>query len=208
MNDPFATDASSNSSTSTSVETIPDDAQIPVRIYLANPRDDEVERVESSVHALCEQLGLELVIEHPPEIGSWIRRLLFRTKQAATSDLVLDKLQKLERAVELQYLDKPQSTVDEAHLRHVAEILAATTEDDVVIQIGMLILVTWHDQQNRRRVIIKTLTASQLSVLEQNNFLFTDPEAMLKCLSDVGKDGTGGTITPPKPKEPLGPFAG
>ncbi|QDT42744.1 hypothetical protein Pan241w_28330 [Gimesia alba] len=198
---------SSNSCTSTA--DIPDEEQVPVFIYLENPRGDEIERVELLVHALCERLGLDLVIEHPPEIGSWIRKLLFRTKQTATSDLVLAKLQKLERAVELQYLDKPQATVDEAHLRHIAEILAATTEDNVVLQIGMLILVTWHDSQDRRHVLIKTLTSAQISVLKQHNYLYTDAETMFQFLSylDSDKDGSGGAISPPKPKQPLGPSA-
>ena len=204
MNDPFESNSDYGNTTS-AVEVVPTPDQVQARIYLADPRGDEIDSVETAVHALCKSLGLELIIEHPPEFGSWIRRLLFQTKRVASSAELQTKLEKIERAFELKYLDRPQAEVDESHLRYVAEILNSTAGDDIVVHIGALVLVTWHDSNGRRHVVIRTLTSTQLSVLEQHDFLFNDPELMLKCLSESGKDGAGGTLIPPKPRSPIGP---
>jgi len=179
---------------------------IPVGVYLAAPVGDEVQIVEEALNTICDRLGFEMLTDNAPIIGSWIHRWLCRSKEAVTSHEVTKRLRQLEEALQLQILGKPQSEMDAALLKGVAEVLKATEQDDLVIHVGLVFAVRWlNPKTKQRQTIIKSLTPEQFSKLQQSDSLLQDPEAMFQLLKQSDFGGASGIAELPRPIRPFQP---
>jgi len=180
---------------------------LPVGIFLANPVGEEVQIVEEAIHKICDTLGFELLIDNPPQIGSWIHDWLYRSKKALTSHQVTERLAELEYALHLQILGKPQTDIDEAQIRAIAELLKATENDEMVVHVGLVFAVRWKNSRTgKRQVVVKSLTPQEFVQLQQHPTLLRDPEAMIQILEklDYG-GGAAGPLELPTPTKPLQP---
>jgi hypothetical protein len=108
-----------------------------------------------------------------------------QSKEALTSDEVFERLRRVERAIELQYVDKPQADVDKALSEGAAELIRAFEKSNVAVaQLGSLLILKVPDQSGSPAVLVRTLTRRELTIIENNPELLTDPANLLKSLRD------------------------
>jgi len=89
-----------------------------------------------------------------------------------------EQLIKLQRAIELAGLDRPQSEVDLNQADAVARLLGALDpENDALMQIGSLVLVKVNS-----KIIVRTLAQTELVYFNRNPALFQDPAKALQAL--------------------------
>ena len=132
----------------------------PVSIYLAVGADPGL--VDSAVLGLLDAFGFQVERSEMPIMGSWFRRFLVRAKSA--SPPVEEQLVKLQRAIELHALDRPQSEVDLNQADAVARLLGALDpENDALMQIGSLVLI-----KVESKVFVRTLTLQARACLFQS----------------------------------------
>lgn len=184
---------------STSDQDAPTLRTVQVSVYLSAPSDDEVVATEQALSAFCNSLSFDLISAHEPEIGSWFRRLLWRTRDAASSDQVVARLRRAERALELLTLEKPQADADNPRLTGAAELLTAIGDNDAVVQIGSVLLVMANNASGRSTVVVRTLTQSELHFLDHNQSLLKNPGDILEALA---QNALVGNNSPPAIEHP------
>jgi excisionase family DNA binding protein len=164
-----------------------DQPYTPVRIYLAVGADPSL--VESAVLGLLDAFGFQVERSEMPIMGSWFRRFWVQAKSA--SPPVEEQLMKLQRAIELHGLDRPQSEVDLNQADAVARLLGALDpENDALMQIGSLVLI-----KVESKVFVRTLAQTELVYFNRNPALFQDPANALQVLQQG------------RPKQPPPPIA-
>lgn len=156
--------------------------ELPISIYLSN--EEASTDVESAVVRVLDELGFEVSERQPPVYGSWFRRMFARTKRMSTNPEVVDRLEKVERAVEIQVLHRQQAEIDSAQGGAVANLLQALDgTDQAIIQIGSLLIVKVDGTP-----IVRNLTQSELAHLEKNPRLQSDPGTILGELQQATQE--------------------
>lgn len=112
-----------------------------------------------------------------------VSQLFARSRQALTSEEVTQRLQKLEYALEAQYLHKPQAEANLASGQAAAELIAALRETPhAAIQIGTLLIIKTTSAEGKSGIFVRTLSATELALIEANPGLLTAPHDILKML--------------------------
>ena len=169
---------------------------IPVRVYLSNPTEDQIASAEESVRTLIESLDWGISSEAPPEIGSWFKKFLCKTKDLLTRKQFTDRAKTLERAFELQAIDKQQALADKPRLEGTAELLRAIGDNDAIVQIGSVLMVKQVGSDGRSRIAVRTLSQLEISFLEHNTALFKSPTEVLDALEQFNKTNPRVGTTP------------
>ena len=106
-----------------------------------------------------------------------------KSREALTKDEVVERLQKVERAIELQYVEKPQAEVDKALSQGAAELVKAFERVDVAVaQLGSLLILKAPNNSGSSALLVRTLSRRELTIIENNPELLTDPANLLKSL--------------------------
>jgi hypothetical protein len=97
----------------------------PVRIYASHllPRGQQV--VTAGLESVAQMTGFEVVDEYLAEVGSWFQRFTWRSKELLNQPEVVERLQKIERAVELATLHQPQANIDKTESEAIAGLIVA-----------------------------------------------------------------------------------
>lgn len=107
-----------------------------------------------------------------------------RSKVALTSDEVVERLKKIERALELEHIERPQSEVDRALSQGAAELIKAfENSSTAVAQLGSLLIVKMPDRAGSSAVMVRNLSQRELIFLENNPELLTKPAELLAALT-------------------------
>lgn len=149
---------------------------IPVTIYLSDraPHNE----VQQAVTKLLSAFEFEVVDVLEPIEGSWYQALVARLRQALTSDELADRLQKVERGVELHLLHKKQAEIDSLQAEAVARLLTALEgTPSALIQIGSVLLVKVEGVP-----AVRNLTQQELRYLERNPSLLRNPAEVFDAL--------------------------
>jgi hypothetical protein len=85
---------------------------LPLRVYLSEDTPEIVESVKKAISGVLDVQGLEIADDFPAETGSWWKKWMVRSKDFLTQDEVAERLNKIERAVEMKVLHEPQADVD------------------------------------------------------------------------------------------------
>ena len=178
----------------------PTQRAIPIRAYLSNPTPEEIRSTENAIEIICNSIGFEIHIHFDPELASWFKRLIARSKDAITHDEVLKRLAKIERAVEVQQLEKPQAEADKARLEGAAKMLEAMGNNNAAIQVGSVLIVKKHNPDGPGQIAVRTLTQTELAFLEQNQHYLQQPTEILRALEDLGKDADSVSARPRLPE--------
>lgn len=118
---------------------------------------------EGAMRRLYNAFGFDLVVDPPGKVGSWWKRLVFRSKEAMTSAEVTSRLARMEQAIELVATGKPQSEIDEAQASAISVLLQATQQDDgCSLFVGSSIITRWKDQNGRMFTYARTLTTDEM----------------------------------------------
>lgn len=154
---------------------------VPVSIYL-EAGSGAVE-VESAVRTVLDDNGMVVVETRNPVIGSWFRLLLGRTKKALTSEQMADLASRLERAIELQVLHKPQAEINSAELDGVAKLITALgQEQNACIQIGSVFLLKVDGN-----IVSRNVSQREMAFLERNSGLLGTPREVLAALERAAR---------------------
>lgn len=149
---------------------------VPVAIYLSDGSAHE--DVQRLVEDLADTLDLDVVYRGPEVTGSWFRAFTARTRSKVAGSELRDRLQKLERGIELHALHRAQAEVDEKQGSTVAQLLTALDgTPNALIQIGSLLIVKVDGVP-----AVRNLTQLELRHLEQNPQLLGDPRGVLAAL--------------------------
>lgn len=172
---------------------------LPVRIYLG--RNEAAERVEAALREVMQAFDMHVAKALPPIQGSWYRGIVARTGRGHTSAEMTELLAKVERALEMPVLHRPQADIDAAQGDAVAKLITSLdATPTAIIQMGSVLLVKVDGV-----LMVRNLTQTELSHLEGNPGIFTDPEAVLYELQRLARGLEGASdarhISPDKPPD-------
>jgi hypothetical protein len=152
---------------------------IPVQIYL----DDEsaAEDVQDALRSMLQGFDVHSMNGPPPVIGSWYRRLfgwLWLTRGTAIAT-------DLERAVQIQLVDRYQAGIDSSASDSIATLIAALEKTPgAVIQAKSVLLVKYQET-----VIVRQLTPIEMVFWHRNPALFKDSSKAMTALQLAFDDG-------------------
>jgi hypothetical protein len=150
-----------------------------VTVYLAE--DEARQEVQDALNDLLTAFDFEVVDSLPPLRGSWYRDFIVLSRRALTSRELGERLQKVERGIELQLLHKQQAEIDSMQGDAVAKLLTALEHTpDALVQIGSVLLVKVDGVP-----AVRNLTQVELRYLEHNPKLLKSPGTILEALQAV-----------------------
>jgi hypothetical protein len=148
----------------------------PMTVYLTDES-----RHEEAVRAIAyfiEAFGLEETIAIPPTLGSWLKRLLLRSRYIATSDAAKDIREEVRRAVELHGIHKIQAEVDEKKATAASTLIQALdSQQRAAVLLGSMIILKSGDS-----LVVRELTQREMIHLERNPKLLQNPTELLEAL--------------------------
>lgn len=163
---------------------VPLERIVPVRIYISENDPLVFGQIRTAVEKVLEESDLRPSDEFPLEYGSIFGRFLFKSKEFLTSDEVVQRLQKVERAIEVEALHKPQSEANKNDSEAVANLIKSFEgTPNAVGQIGSILIVKHTCPKNGPWIVTKTLTANELVMLERNLHWLKNPADILERLS-------------------------
>ena len=167
--------------------------EIPVQVYLADTLPGPA--VEQALREVLLTSGVEDIRETPVVTGSWYRSLTGLLKRAADSEAAAEA----RRAVELQVLDRFQAGIDGVTGDAVAKLITALDHTSgAVIQVGSVLLV-----KAEGTIVVRQLTAREMTHWQHNPGLFKDPAAALTELQRAIQSGpSASTPGHPPPETP------
>jgi DNA repair exonuclease SbcCD ATPase subunit len=165
-------------------EAVPLRRYLPVRVYLSDGDEKKVRSVANAITHLLSTFGFAIADDYPAEAGSWWKRWVIRTKEAATQPEVVERVKKIERALELQGVAKPQSEVTKNEAEAAAALIKAVENvPSAAVQAGALLLVKTTSPSSGACVQVRTLNQRELAFLERNQKILASPHEILESLS-------------------------
>jgi hypothetical protein len=164
---------------------------VPVRIYLTEPSSKaNHDNIVSTIISALEGISFERDLELPEENGSWWKRFWMRSKELATQEEIQNRLIKMERMAEARYLDKPQAEANKDHAAAVATIMKSLEQvNSACVQIGNILLVKHAPNKKDARVMVRTLNAIEMNMLEKNQSLLRSPSNIIQKLQALCGEG-------------------
>jgi hypothetical protein len=159
---------------------------IPIRVYLSEASRDVIDAVVRAVEGMSYAFGFVVSEEFPAEKGSWWKKWFVKTKEALTQPEVQQRLDKLERALELTGLMQPQANVDKIEAEAAATLIKAVEDvPNVAIQTGSLLLVKTTRKRGGKCVQVRTLTQREMIHLERHQDMLSSPATILERLTEA-----------------------
>ena len=156
---------------------------VSVQVYLPEENPDSVAKLSEAIRQLLDAFDFEISDDFPPERSSWFKKWFAKTKDVATQPEVADRLQKIERAIELKQLQETQASIDEKQAKATRDIMAALENTpDAVCLVGSILTVKI-SSDNSPRAYVRSLTPEEMIFLSNNQHLLKSPETILEALS-------------------------
>ena len=160
------------------------DRFIPVRVYLSDDNQVDIDKITNAVDKLLEAFEFSFSDDSPAEKGSWWKKWFAKSKDAVTQQEVVNRLKKIERAIDLHRLHKPQADVDKTQAEAIAVLIASVKEmSNVAIHAGSILLVKVIDGNGASNLQVRCLSTKELIYLENNQHLLCKPEKVMESLS-------------------------
>jgi hypothetical protein len=170
--------------------------EISVGAYLATNDGATADAVFSALDRLVEALGYIGPVDADVRRGSIWRRSKALAMQAATSEQLTNRLIKVERALELTYLDAKQAQADEAEAKAVAGLIDSLKDvPSACIIAGSIFLVKFSGSAGPV-LLVRTLSALEMSTLERYPEIQTNPQKALEALATAIATRQPSTIPP------------
>ena len=164
---------------------------IPIQVYLTDALPGPA--VEQALREVLLTSGVEDIRETPAVTGSWYRSVAGLLKRAADSEAAAEA----RRVVELQVLDRFQAGIDGVTGDAVAKLITALDQTSgAVIQVGSVLLV-----KAEGAIIVRQLTAREMTYWQHNPSLFKDPAAALSELQRALQSGQSASTAGHPPSE-------
>jgi hypothetical protein len=122
--------------------------------------------------------------------GSWIKNLIFRAKDELSKQEVQERVEKIERALELKHVDSIQSRVDLELSKAVLNLKKALDNvSEGIVAIGSLFIIKTTAGDGSAKIAIVSLSQEQMKLVRSNPQMQVDPA--------IFRDLIGGTIHSP-----------
>lgn len=160
-----------------------DSGTVSVDAYIKT--DDEVlqQAVLTAVDALVADAGFDGPFDVEVRRGSIFRRSRAALRRGIDSAEVPQRLAKVERALELNYLDRHQAEVDATKAGAVQQLLDSLANvPQACIRVGSIFLLKYENTRGPV-VLIRTLSQLEIHALEKYPEIQTDPPKALEALA-------------------------
>jgi hypothetical protein len=159
---------------------------IPVQVYTSTGDLSAERRLQETVESFAEKNGFSVEISYLAVLGSILKRFILKTVAKLTSAELKAELEKLRKAIELEYVERKQGLVDKDEAASVKHLMDAVKDSpNAVIQVGSLLVVKVTDEKFGSRVLTKQLTGRQVKFLLDNPHMIKQPAKLLEQLAEV-----------------------
>jgi len=123
------------------------------------------------------------------KLRGWLRRRYSSDRLESVAD-------RLERAAQVAALSKPESEANRNNAEAIARLLEASRDTPTFIAISESILFIKVTDNRGPRVFAKTLTATELRMIDDHKIPLADPQRVLDILGSGHQETAGGADTP------------
>jgi len=156
---------------------------VPIRAYIDKTPEGAIDSISNAISEVLEAYGFAVADEFPEIKGSWFKKWFAKSKDALSQPEVLERLEKIERAVELKAIDKPQADVDDKQASAIAKLIKCLDKvPNAAVQAGSVLVVKLTNS-NGSVIQARTLSQQEMVELENNQLLLQDPAEVLGKLS-------------------------
>ncbi|GAB3742720.1 hypothetical protein GCM10027598_74960 [Amycolatopsis oliviviridis] len=166
----------------------------PISIYLSTAAGHEL--VQAAVEGLVRMAGAEIIELGDPEIGSWMRRLVGRVKDAADTPAGREAAATVAHAADARFVQAQDAANTATLMQNLAPTLTALQHiPSAVVRVGALLIV-----KNGDTLAVHQLTAAQQFHLNHEPDLLASPHDILRALGlHATQDTAAVPATPPAP---------
>lgn len=170
---------------------------VPVRAYIDETPDGAINAISNAISEVLIAYGFTVADEFPEIKGSWFKKWFAKSKEVLSQPEVIERLEKIERAVELKAIDKPQADVDEKQAGAIAKLIKSLEKvPNAAVQAGSVLVVKLTTPKGAV-IQARTLSQEEMVELENNQLLLQDPSDVLCKLTAACNSSR--KIPPPKP---------
>lgn len=158
---------------------------ISIKVYLSEYPGSDTADIISSIGEFIDSLGFLFVDEFPSKRESWWKKWFGKSKEVMTSEELVDRFKKGERAIELATLDKVQSEVNKNNADAASNLIGALDNvENAAIQLGSLLLVKVTNGSTSS-IHTRQLTNKEMILLERNQSLLHQPSIIIEQLEKL-----------------------
>lgn len=155
---------------------------VPLRAYLDIDDRGLMSETAAAITEVIDMLGFGLADDFPAVYGSWYKRWFAKSRDALSRPEVVERLEKLERAIELKYVENPQSDVDGKQAGAIAKLVKCLEKTpNAALQAGS-VLVVKITTPSGPMIQARSLSQQELTELENNQQFLQEPATILKKL--------------------------
>ncbi len=155
---------------------------IPVRVYFEE-KSDNVDKIFDTIIKYLNKNGFNSAVEFPVEHGSWFKKIILRTKDILSKKEVKERLEKVEKAIELEKITKVEAEANKMNMEGLALVISALgTQNEAAIQIGNIILVKTRKENGESILVSKQLSDKEVISLEKSQLLQKHPSLLYNQL--------------------------
>jgi hypothetical protein len=156
---------------------------VPVRAYIDQTPDGAIADLSAAIGEVLSAYGFTLADEFPEIKGSWFKKWFAKSKEVLSRPEVMERLEKIERAVELKAVYKPQADVDDKQASAIAKLIKCLDKvPNAAVQAGSVLVVKL-TTPNGPIIQARTLSQDELIELENNQLLLQNPADVLGKLN-------------------------
>ncbi|WP_433264784.1 hypothetical protein ACQPZF_36070 [Actinosynnema sp. CS-041913] len=176
-------DASRQSIALASVEVLTEELAQHLSVYLDTDDPNRVDIVLAALRGLYESEGLVMELLGEPKISSWWGRFRVRAREASKEDGVVQRVAKIEHAIEVVGLRQPMAVENSKQAEAVSALVASLEKiDNAVMMVGSVVMIKYTDDCGHQHLFTKTLSVAEVRAFEENQHLLASPQEALQHL--------------------------
>ena len=156
---------------------------VPVRAYIDQTPDGAINALSAAIDEVLAAYDFTFADEFPEIKGSWFKKWFAKSKEVLSQPEVIERLEKIERAIELKAIDQPQADVDDKQAGAIAKLIKALDNvPNAAVQAGSVLVVKMTNN-NVSTIQARTLSQEEMIALENNQLLLQNPAEVLGKLN-------------------------
>lgn len=163
---------------------------IPIEIYIDSDSLETALKIYEAVNLFLNEIGFQKEIELQAIKGSWFKRFVAKSKEAISSDEVLDRLKEAEYGLEVNMVLKKQSEIDVNSSQALLNIVKSIESvPNAVIRIGSILVVKLTNELGEVSLQSRTLSIKEMYLLNKNPDLLQKPQKILSAIAKAVDEG-------------------
>ena len=160
--------------------------KIPIRVFLGSNDEGTIQKVESALLRLLEVYEFKIVDEDEPQYGSWWKKLIACAQNDKTQKALREKLEKIEKALELEKIGKAKSVINKNEAEAASILIESIkSESEAVIQVGSLLILKYTKPSGYSQTLVKNLSDRELSAVDDFPEILKNPATLFKQIERI-----------------------